>query len=199
MRAAATIFVLVAAGAAVYYFMIMPLRKQWADYRSLHSTFTAVDATLWFRVKMSMKGLRTILFNYGIVITTFTLEALELIGSISIVGILPAIDYPPIHVTPEQYLMVISGVCSWINVRLRMVTNTPVGSPVETVEAVVEVPTVPGKPDVAIVSAGTEVVAIADTVKAPLVTPSTETQPVTVAEVMTAAADSVPVVVQAKE
>lgn len=198
MRIFLTLFVLAAAGAAIYWFMVRPLRKQWEEYRRLHSTLTAVDATLWFRIKMSMKGLRTILFNYLIIITSATLTALELIGSTSIVELLPAIDLGPVHVTPGQYIMLLNTLCGWINVRLRMVTNTAVGSPVETAEAVVEVPTVQGKPDVAIVSQGVEVVAVADTEKERGVLYAPTEAP-TVAEVVKASDAGVAVVVKAKE
>lgn len=199
MRVAATLFVLLAAGVAVWWFMIRPLRKQWAEYHTLHSTLSDVDATLWFRIKMSMKGLRTILFNYGIIITSATLTALELIGSTSIVEILPAIDIGSMHVTPGQYIMLLNTVCGWINVRLRMATNTAVGSPVDAAEAVVEVPTVQGMPDVAIVSSGTEVVGVADTIKTSDAAAAKATEPVKVSEVMAAIEAGRSVVVNAKE
>lgn len=191
MHTFATIFVLLAAGFAVYWFMVRPILRQWSTFKGLYDTLDRVEATLWFRIKMSLKGLRTILLARFLVIAPVLLFVLDFVGSIDV-----AVWLPPKYM---PYAPLILALVGFMNERLRRASTTPAEMPVMSEDAVVEVPTVSGVPDVAVVSAGPDVVAVVDMVKAHGVTAATTTEPVTVAEVVRAVETEQPVVVKAKE
>lgn len=193
MKAALTIFVLLAAVFAVYWFMVRPILSRKEKYRALFATLDAVEATYLFKIQMLLKGFKNKLWAWFLIIAPLATTVLQMIGSID-----PTIVVPFL---PEKYQALVPSLFTLIgivNLQLRKYTDTKEGELVSDTPTVVEVPTVAGKPDVAIVAEGPAVVAVADTVKAPTVTVGAATKTPTVAEVVTAAETGATVIVNAK-
>src|SRR4051812_15322837 len=75
------LILLAAAGGAIYWFMVRPVLAQWAAFKPFYATLNTVEATWWFRVRMSVKGLKVRLLNMAVLIATFTLTLAEWVGA----------------------------------------------------------------------------------------------------------------------
>lgn len=151
-----------AAAIAVYWFMVRPVLAQWAAFKPFYDTLNSVEATWTFRLRMSVKGLKTHLLNMAVIIATGTLTLLEWAGASGLSAFLPNIHLGTNEIAPAVYVPTITTILtSAANLVLRKyATTTPAGSPVPEMPAVVEVPTVQGAPDVHIATTGTAVDAV---------------------------------------
>ncbi len=157
------ILIALAALAAIYWFMVRPVLAQWDAFKPFYATLNDVEATWWFRVRMSVKGLKVQLVNAAVIIATSTLSMLQMLDAANISAFLPNIRVGGSDIPAAVYLPVASTILTGAaNIVLRKyATTTPAGSPVPETPAVVEVPTVPGKPDAVVETVGTEVTAVA--------------------------------------
>jgi hypothetical protein len=155
--------ILIATGAAIYWFMVRPVLAQWAAFKPFYATLNTVEATWWFRVRMSVKGLKVRLLNMAVIIATFTLTLAEWVGaSGGLISYLPSIHLGASDIPAAVYIPMLATVLTSVaNMVLRKyATTTPDGSPVPETPAAVDVPTVPGKPDAVIETVGTAVSAV---------------------------------------
>jgi hypothetical protein len=155
ITAIGTVLVLLAGAGAVYWFMLRPMLRQWAEFKPFYDTLDEVGARWTFKVRMALKGLKTVLWAMFLMIAPGVLTILELLGSIDISALLDV-------VIPEKYAWAKTAVATvlisaigYITLQLRLATTTPVEQPVP-IEAPIEVPTVEGKPDVEIMVAPKE-------------------------------------------
>jgi hypothetical protein len=151
--------------AAVYWFMVKPVLAQWAAFKPFYATLNSVEATWWFRVRMSVKGLKVRLLNMAVIIATFTLTLAEWVSaSGGLISYLPNIHLGASDIPATVYIPMLATVLTSVaNMVLRKyATTTPDGSPVPETPAAVAVPTVPGKPDAVIETTGTEVSAVSE-------------------------------------
>jgi hypothetical protein len=187
----ATAFVLLAAAVAIYWFMVRPVLAQWAAFKPLYDKLDEVEATFWFRLGMWFKGLKGLLLSWLTIIAPLAAVSLQFFDVVDVTSLLPEPMRP--------YWPVFLSAVGFVFLQINKWTDTPQGSPVPEGPAVVEVPTVPGKPDVAIVTTGTDVIAKADIVKADSAIMAPATEPIKVAEVLDAVVAGTPVVVEAKK
>jgi hypothetical protein len=154
------LLILLAAGGAAYWFMVRPVLAQWTAFKPFYASLNNVEATWWFRVRMSVKGLKVLLLNMAVLIATFTLTLAEWAGaSGGLISYLPSLHLGSADIPAPVYIPTVTTILSSIaNMVLRKyATTTPSGSPVPEEAAVVDVPTVPGKPDAVIETEGTAV------------------------------------------
>lgn len=143
---------------AAYWFLLRPMFRQWAAFKPFYDKLDAVEATGTFKLRMSIKGLKTVLIARFVMLASILLPILQMAGSIDLTGFLPPIHYGEMVVPATVYVpTMVVPLLSALMEFMRRVSTTPTGSPVPEQVTVTEVPTVEGKPDVVIETAGVAV------------------------------------------
>lgn len=137
-------FTLIACGGlfSAYWFLLRPILKMRAEFKDVFDALDRREASLWLKIRMSVKGLKTRLLNMALVITGLALAGISMVegGDLSW---LPTVTLPVvgIAVTPSTYGPVLLSGIGALNVYLRNISTTEVGEPLPP-EIAAEVKTV---------------------------------------------------------
>lgn len=117
-----------------YWFLLRPILRQRQELVEFFSRSDMLRAGWWTKLKLSCSGMKTMLFAKFIIIAGVLAPVLDMLGAMDLSSILPPIALTASwQITPTQYVpVVVLPLIGWINIRLRMVTTTPVGVPSET-------------------------------------------------------------------
>jgi hypothetical protein len=115
---------------AAYWFMLRPMLRQWAAFKPYYQQLDAHEAGLWLRVRMSVKGLKTVLWARFLTLAGLLLTALQAIDGVDLTSLLPEIPIYAFTLTPAMYVpLIVLPAIGYVTETLRKVSNTPVGSP----------------------------------------------------------------------
>lgn len=153
MQAALIVGAFLVAAGAIGWLVVIPLYRQWQRYVQLYETLEAVDANPWYRFVMSIKGMRSRMWNVLLVVLPALVTVLDWIVSAPLLPIIPA-KY-------QQHWPLLISFIGLVNFYLRSITTTPEGSPVPPAVVDLKVPTPPTQPDIEVTMAGPTVLAVA--------------------------------------
>lgn len=164
MRSAFIILIFAAAAFAAYWMMLRPVLRQWRAFDEFYRALDAVEATLWFRIRMALKGLKTQLLSALLIIAPTLLAILQAIQALDLHTIITALTPDRYDYLVPAFVAMIFPALGALQLYLRSISNTPMGSPVPeappespTTPVAIEVPTVESKPDAVVVVEGPKV------------------------------------------
>jgi hypothetical protein len=131
MNKFAVIVIILASLALAYWFLLRPVLRQRADLAAFFNSSDMLRAGWLAKLKLSVAGLRTVLFAKFVIIAGLLIPVLDIIGAIDLTSILPSVNLTSAwQITPTQYVpAVVLPLIGWINLELRKITTTPVGVP----------------------------------------------------------------------
>jgi hypothetical protein len=124
-------FVALVSLALAYWFLLRPILRQRQELADFFSHSDLLRAGWLAKMKLSFSGLKTVLFGKFVIIAGILAPALDMIGAVDLSSILPPISLTSSwQITPMQYVpAIVLPLIGWINIRLRMITTTPLGVP----------------------------------------------------------------------